>query len=419
MKKHKIILFLLIISVFVSLFQLCGCQKSDGLSIVVISDTHFAGKETHSYEGEYLEVNDTNGSGKQMRYLDDIVDAFIDQMLEEKPDYILITGDLTFIGAKASHTEFSEKLSVLSEAGIKVLVIPGNHDIVSYAYIFPDGEPVETEPTTPEDFAEIYADFGYTGAISYDSDSLSYVYDTGKGAWIFMLDTNLSYGALYGKLSETTLSWLEEQLKACQEAGAVPIAAGHHNLFVHNEAFTLGYVIGNAADVKKLFNEYETELYFSGHIHTQHIASEDGITDIVNEAFSVYPHRYGCIILDDSGWKYESKTTDVSGYAKEIGASDENLLNYDEYGYSFFYDNAYNQAKERLSELVTDDKQLDAFCALSASTNVNYFGGTLSKVDVSVLDEFYEAAAGTHWGEYINNILQDRRDFIVWPQEDK
>lgn len=410
MKKNSASFYILIVCVFASLFLLCGCQKNSEISIVTVTDTHFAGRSSHSYEGEYLEANDTNGSGKQMRYLDDIVDAFIDQMKEEEPEYVLITGDLSYNGAKASHTEFAEKLRALKDAGVTVLVVPGNHDIVSYAFTFPEGEAVESGPTTPEDFTEIYADFGYSGALSYDENSLSYVYDTGKGARIFMLDTNLSYGTIYGKLSKETLGWLEEQLKACSEAGDIPIAAGHHNLILHNPLFTLGYLISNNSEVQELFEKYGVTVYFSGHIHTQHISSDENVTDIVNESFAVYPHRYGYLSIGEDGWNYESRTTDVAGYAQKAELSDENLLNYEDYGFNFFYNNAYNQAKGRLTDLITDPDKLEEFSVFSAKANVYYFGGTLSMLDTSAADEFYKSAAGTRWGEYINIVVQDTSD---------
>ncbi len=420
MKRHSVFHAFLIFSVFFTVLTLCGCQingafpTNNDLQIVVITDTHFAGKENHLYEGTYLESNDSNGSGKQMRYLDDIFDAFVDQMIDEKPDYIVITGDLTYIGAKASHIEFAKKLSVLKDAGINVLVSPGNHDIVSYAFIFPDGEPIEADPVSADDFADIYSDFGYSGAISYDSSSLSYVYDTGKGCRIFMLDTNFIYGSIFGQLSSETLEWLEEQLVSCTAAGDMPLVTGHHNLLVHNKYFTLGYTIGNSAKLKELLEKYNAELYLSGHIHTQHISTEGSITDIVTEAFSVYPHRYGAISFSDGRWSYESKITNVAEYAKKAGFSDENLLDYENYGKSFFYNNAYNQAMESLSSLVSDTEKLDAFCKLSAEANVCYFGGCISVVDTSLLEEFYEVSSGTRWGEYINYILQDKSDQLIW-----
>ncbi|MFQ8842968.1 MAG: metallophosphoesterase family protein [Clostridium fessum] len=57
------------------------------------------------------------------------MDAFLDDMKEEDPDLLILSGDLTLDGEKASHEELAELLEGLSEAGIEVAVIPGNHDI--------------------------------------------------------------------------------------------------------------------------------------------------------------------------------------------------------------------------------------------------------------------------------------------------
>ena len=59
----------------------------------------------------------------------EVMDAFLDDMKEEDPDLLILSGDLTLDGEKASHEELAELLEGLSEAGIEVAVIPGNHDI--------------------------------------------------------------------------------------------------------------------------------------------------------------------------------------------------------------------------------------------------------------------------------------------------
>ena len=55
--------------------------------------------------------------------------ALIDTALAYTPDLVLIPGDLTKDGEKASHEWMAEQLARLTSAGIPVLVIPGNHDI--------------------------------------------------------------------------------------------------------------------------------------------------------------------------------------------------------------------------------------------------------------------------------------------------
>ena len=286
----KKISFFIVSLLFVLLLSSCGAEK-DSIKIVSVTDIHFAGNEYYEYKGLYKESNENNGSGKQMQYLDDITDAFVAEMLLEKPDYIIVSGDNTFNGSKESHLAFVDKFSTLTEDGITVLTVPGNHDIKTPSYIFPDGEYQLATFMTAEDFKEIYSAFGYTGGISYDENSLSYVYDSEKGVRFFMLDTNMLYGATFGSLSTKTLAWLEEELIACKEAGDIPFVSGHHNLLVHNEMFTFGYTVKNSEELEALLTEYGADIYLSGHIHPQHIAEGNGITDIAGGSFAVYPHR--------------------------------------------------------------------------------------------------------------------------------
>ncbi len=396
---------------------LAGCCGR-GLTLVAVTDIHYAGRENYAYTGSFLLANDTNGSGKQMRYLDDILDAFIAEMLEQKPDVILLTGDNTYSGARESHEGLVQKLRALTEAGIVVLTVPGNHDIVRWSYLFPGGEPVQTESLTADGFREVYADFGYGDALSCDEQSLSYVYDTGRGVRLFMLDTNFVYGTGLGQLRDTTLAWLEGELRACAEAGDIPLAAGHHNLAVHNPLFTTGYTLGNAQQVAELFERYGVELYLSGHLHPQHIARAGSVTDVAGGSFAVYPHRCGTVRLEGGEWEYLSHETDVAGYARRQGIEDENLLGYPQYGFDFFYGNAYAQARRSLEGLTDDAALLDDLCDLSAQCNVYYFGGTPSLIDRTHEAEFERVSEGTRWGAYIRSVLDEQGDHLSCGGED-
>ena len=413
MKKLLAIILILILS-------LSGCSfKEKPLKIVTITDPHFTGKESFSYEGTFAAANDNNGTGKQIKYIEEIFDAFVFQMLSEKPDYIIITGDIAFDGAKVSHLAFREKLLPLSEAGIKILVLPGNHDITGGAYIFSDGEAQISDSVTPEEFREIYSEFGYSGGISYDENSLSYVYDTGKGIRIFMLDTNLMYGVTLGQISPETLEWLEKELALCAESGSIPVVAGHHSLLSHNPRFDLSYKLGNGDEVSELVTEFGGTLYLCGHLHTQHFVQNETFTDIVTGGFCVYPHRYGSIEISSDGWKYEAKETDVVKYSEENKIEDENLLGYDSYGYNFFYNGAYVQAKEAIYSVISDQELAEKYSVFSAQLNVAYFGGVFSDLDLSFAEEFISATEGTGWSSYMKTILLDTKDNIYcqWPIE--
>jgi hypothetical protein len=98
---------------------------------------------------------------------------------------------------------------------------------------------------------------------------------------------------------------------------------------------------------------------------------------------------------------------------------DVNLLEYSSYGYDFFYNSAYAQAKEAISSVVTDSELAEKYSDFSAKLNVAYFGGVFSDLDFSFIDDFISATEGTGWNSYMKTILLDTKDNIYchWPVE--
>ena len=83
-------------------------------------------------------------------------------ILDLKPQMVLVTGDMTKDGERMSHQLVASQLQRLVDAGIHVLVVPGNHDINN-----PDAKVYDGDTTTPADtitrneFAELYRNMGY------------------------------------------------------------------------------------------------------------------------------------------------------------------------------------------------------------------------------------------------------------------
>lgn len=203
MKRLLKIIPLLLLSLL-----LCGCgaKQKDEAKIIVASDIHYIAPELIEDRG-YFEELMLGADGKATQYIGEITDAFLAQAIEAKPEAVIISGDLTMNGAKVSHLELAEKLSALTEAGIKVLVIPGNHDITRAAYRFLSDGVEPAKSVTPEEFREIYKDFGYSGAIAEDEKTLSYVAEINESLRILMLDVNT---ALKGSVPAATLKWIEQ-----------------------------------------------------------------------------------------------------------------------------------------------------------------------------------------------------------------
>lgn len=69
------------------------------------------------------------GDGKVVTYIDQITDAFLDEVVKLRPDALVLSGDLTLNGEKASHKDLAEKLHRVENNGIPVLVIPGKYSL--------------------------------------------------------------------------------------------------------------------------------------------------------------------------------------------------------------------------------------------------------------------------------------------------
>lgn len=387
------------------------------LTLWVISDVHYAPPSAYAYAGTFAAVNDESPTGKQMKYQEAILSAFLARAAEEKPDYLLITGDLAYNGARASHEALAAKLAPLGEAGVRVLVLPGNHDITPGAYVFPDGEPEAAESVTPEEFAAVYAECGFEGALSRDGASLSYAVDTGRGVRLFLLDSNLSYGQIFGKLRPETLAWLEGELEACRQAGDEPIVCAHHNLLSHHPAFDFGYRLGEPEKTEALLARYGARLFFSGHLHPQHAASDGTVTDVATGCFSVWPHRYGVLEWTPAEAVYESRTVDAAAYARETGSDDPFLLSYDSAGYAFFYDSALDQARSSLAGLDLSEADRKALAEKCAELNVKFFAGELSPADAGALDPWAGTGEDNAFLRYLRLALEGAGNSLFFTLE--
>ena len=119
--------FITLCTVIFLLFQLAAC-KSNSVKIVVASDIHYLASELYDDGDAFMSLL-RNDDGKATMYVEEIVDKFIDEMLKLKPKMVVLSGDISFEGERLSHEKLADKLSKLTDKGIKVAVMPGNHDL--------------------------------------------------------------------------------------------------------------------------------------------------------------------------------------------------------------------------------------------------------------------------------------------------
>ena len=178
------------------------------LDIAVLSDIHVLPSELIKNTDDYTDA--LNSDRKIFTESQGILDRMLAEVVEQAPDVLMISGDLTKDGELESHKYVAEQLAELKEQlpDIKIYVTNGNHDVnnnLAYNYNTEDGVKVPATRTTPELFLETYADTVYNEAngivaqfkpSTYTEDvngdkagMLSYVAEPAEGYTIIVVDS--------------------------------------------------------------------------------------------------------------------------------------------------------------------------------------------------------------------------------------
>ena len=383
-----------------------------GFRAVIASDLHYIAPELTDGGPGYQQIL-KNGDSKFMPYVEEITDAFLDEVLADPPDVVLLTGDLTFNGAEISHRRLAGKLQRLEDAGIPVLVLPGNHDVYNENAALYRGGSFERVPfADSESFAEIYRDFGPGEALSADSDSLSYVWQLNEQVWIMMLDENTAHD--FCGLSDRSFQWIEAQLQKAREEGRFVLVAGHQNVFQHS-IFRGGYVIQGAQRLQVLLRRYGVPLCLSGHLHTQHVLSEDGLTEIATSALCSYPCQYAVLTAEDGRLRYGTRRLDLAAWAERNGRPDAVFQDFA--GAAGTYMDAHF-TPAGMAPLVDDPVLWAEMLAYLQALNRAYFSGDLREIaaldpDGRLAGLWAEENGMTAW--YLRSVLDEEgNDHTVW-----
>ena len=195
---------------------------AESLKISVISDIHIMAPSLLKQDGKALDDYIAKDR-KLLREGPQLLREAMDRILEEAPDVLLVSGDLTKDGETVSHLYVRDScLSVLRNAGIRIFVVPGNHDVNNpHAVEFDGDRAVRVSSPSAEEFAGIYADYGYGDALARDPHSLSYVGRLAPGLRILCLDACRYEDNSFeentcitsGRLKKETLKFVREQAR--------------------------------------------------------------------------------------------------------------------------------------------------------------------------------------------------------------
>ena len=373
------------------------------VNIAVATDLHYLSSSLTD-GGTFFTDLVNNADGKNMFYIEEITESFVATMIQEKPEILILSGDLTFNGERQSHLDLEKKLSRIRQNGTQILVMPGNHDIdrSSAAGFFGDSyELVDT--VSKEEFAKIYQDYGLQESIEKDDTSLSYVYRARKDFWILMLDSN-SHGT--NEISDQTFSWIEEILEDAKEQDIQVLAVSHQNLLAHNPYFTEGFLIHRSQELEALYEKYDVMANLSGHIHIQHI-KDKGLPEILTSALPVFPHHYGMIQFDGNTLDYQAKILDVGAWAGEQGLTDQNLLDFSQASRAFMEEVATRKLESELLDSQLTSLERELLLQTFAQINADYFAGrSIDPVDHQQGLSLLQESGLAFYPSYIDSILK-------------
>lgn len=368
--KKKIISFVLAIVLILSLTG-CSVTKKNNATIFVATDTHYLSSAINDKGNAFWRMMESS-DGKVVEYSEEIFDAFASEVIASKPDVLILSGDLTFNGEKASHIDLANKLMDIQNAGVQVLTIAGNHDIdnIEKSIEYKGTEFLPAETVTAKEFKDIYFDLGMKQATSIDKYSLSYLYKVNNGLYILMLDTN-AYGRNF--VQDPSYEWIEAQLKLVQKENAQVITVSHQNLFAHNEKLSFGYQLYDADELLELYNKYKVACNLSGHIHLQHII-KDGITEITTSSLLVSPIQYGVVNFDGK-IKYHTQRVDVENWARDNKSDNKDLLGFAKYSKEVFLKSGRTKSGDLVKNLPISNSEKEEVVDTFAKLNASYFAG--------------------------------------------
>lgn len=396
MKKGTVIILIVLL--------LCGCvqkpitdQKS--LKLIVASDIHYFLKDYYQ-DCEWFEESMLYGDGKMVTYADEILDVFIKDVKEQEPDLVILTGDLTFNGEKGSHEGLASKLKSLTNDGILVAVLPGNHDVDNiYAKGYGKEDYFDVEKTNAEDFQKIYHELGYQLAVASHQDSLSYRIDLNDDYSLLMMDSTaheltgqvLDTGGFF---TDSSMQWLNHQLKDIKSQKKIPLMAMHHNLTDHNDLLNYQYTINDHQKIADLLESYQVPFVLSGHIHCQNIKKINNIYDIASSSLLNAPLQYGVIELNKEKMNYHTQSLKISQDANQ-----------------YFDTVSKNRFLERV-ESITDIQKREAILDVMVKANRYYFAGTISQhkeeiVAMSGYSLLKEEGQLESFRNYLESMLSD------------
>ncbi len=304
---RKTITFLF--SALVAITSLYG-QSEPLCRMAILSDVHLMAPELLKKPGKAFDEYIAQDR-KLLRESPELLDSAFAHVLAANPQVILITGDLTKDGELLSHELLVKRyLQPARERGIRLFVIPGNHDVNNpHAKVYNGDRTERTTTVSATDFARIYSDYGYGEALARDTASLSYVVQLDSRTRLIAVDAcryedndfDKDICVTGGRIKPATMAFIRRQSEDAHRLGQDVLMTMHHGIVSHfnwQDRVMGEYLVDNWKKCAKEIAGMGIKVCFTGHFHAQDVSARNGLYDMETGSTVSYPHPYRFVDVD-------------------------------------------------------------------------------------------------------------------------
>ncbi len=245
----------------------------EAVTLAVISDLHHYSR-TLGDTGRAYALR-SGGDQKALAESGAVIDTVFARLAESQASAVLIAGDLTNDGERASHEEIREKLRILRRKK-PVYLITSTHDWCTDSnarrYV---GDRAERDVETlgAEELASFYDEFGRETLLAEFRTAKGFYtrcYQAAPGLRLIAVNDDMDGAGGKSGYSPAHLDWMRSQLADAAAAGDRVIAMEHHLMLYHlSPLINKGQSIADHEETASALADAGLRLLFVGHSHMQ------------------------------------------------------------------------------------------------------------------------------------------------------
>ena len=242
------------------------------LKFYLITDTHYFKNSLGAYGKEYEDFMDSEQKCfAETQSINEATFKYLETA--DEADILLIAGDLTFWGERECHRDFTRLLHEFKEkSGKKIYVVTAGHDFNNNAFGFNENGRFPIETAEFSELYDLYKDFGYSDAIAFNKEHLSYVAQLSDDVRLLVIcndiesEKHITYDGEF-------LGWIKEQAQKAQADGQMMIAMEHYPVLPGQPVLALVKDAWQDESNKlvETLADNGVHLIFTGHMHNQSI----------------------------------------------------------------------------------------------------------------------------------------------------